>query len=221
MFTRPPGPMCGCEQAARQIHSPPASAAVRDRESLTSCISAVLHSIRLVRGRQIEDYPNLETRGGGALPPHRVSKDAYVLCGGASHSRMSPGASLTLLDKLTEPHPAQPIALNKELERSLVVPAPNRLCGSAACKFRSNSATPGLIEDTKPIATALASLPYRLNLRLFLGEFRRCVMRCRHPNSDQGATAMVTCFDVVTPPIWICRDTAFPVGVLAAGVTPI
>ena len=36
-----------------------------------------------------------------------------------------------------------------------------------------------------------------------------------------GATAMVTLFDVVTPPIWICNDTALPVGVLAAGVTAI
>src|SRR6202142_3962168 len=40
MFARPPGPMCGCEQAARQINSPPAGAAVRNREPVTLHLSA-------------------------------------------------------------------------------------------------------------------------------------------------------------------------------------
>jgi hypothetical protein len=36
-----------------------------------------------------------------------------------------------------------------------------------------------------------------------------------------GATAMVTWFVVVTPPIWICKGTASPVGVPGVGTTPI
>jgi hypothetical protein len=52
------------------------------------------------------------------------------------------------------------------------------------------------------------------------------IFECQRPAESpreirHGATAMVTWFVVVTPPIWICRDTASPVGVLGAGVTPI
>src|ERR1039458_3338643 len=39
--------------------------------------------------------------------------------------------------------------------------------------------------------------------------------------SHYWATAMVTLSVVVTPPIRICRDTAFPMGVVGSGTTPI